>query len=179
MASYEDYKQLMINFGCNPLHWTDAIIEELEKKFTKEELKTYKRKLNAFLQKRCRIRSKLSSWKELYFITLTINNDNLEKSRRTFTDKIKLIFENSNYIANEDFGKENGRLHYHVICEENKDLSLWKYGYTLAIKCKRTKSSIDDNFITEKRLASYLTKLANHCVKESSGKIIYGRKKIK
>lgn len=177
MNTYEDYKQFMIENGCNPLTWKEKTIKEYYKKFTEEEIKEYKKKLNNYLSKRYRIRNKITKWNEIYFVTLTLNNENINKSRRTLEDKIKQIFKNTNYICNEDFGKDNGRLHYHALCDEERDLSLWRYGYSLSIKCKNRKRGELYNYATEKKLASYLTKLANHTIKESSGKIIYGRRK--
>lgn len=169
MATYDDYKEFIYEHGYNSNYWNRKTLKEYIEKFTIEETKLYKRKLHNLLCKRNRIRKHLKEWKNIYFITLTINDKKINNNKITYERKIKEIFKKHNYIANEDYGKTTKRLHYHVLTEDDIDLTNWKYGYTSKFKCR---TSIEDN----KRLSSYLTKLSNHGIKKGAGKLIYGRK---
>lgn len=172
MLTKEEYFNFMIKHGCNPINWrakTEREFVELTKNQEKE-IKQWHKELNNTLSKRYRIKEKIKKYNEIYFITLTIDNEHIKNKKETFERKLKEIFKNTNYIANEDFGKINERLHYHILSEENINLDKWIYGFT-----SKFKTNQDTKDIT--RLSCYITKLANHTIKKGTGKIIYGRKK--
>lgn len=173
MKTKEEYIDFMIQHGCNTSMWSYQTNNLFEREFKDNgnELKQWKKELNNLLSKRYRIIQKLKTFKNKYFITLTIDNENQKKQKQTFERKIKEIFKGTNYIANEDYGKTNTkRLHYHVVCEEDIDITKWKYGFTSKFKCR-----FEDK--DNKQIARYITKLANHTLKEKGAKIIYGRRK--
>ena len=68
-----------------------------------------------------------------------------------------------NYMANIDYGKENGREHYHFIAliENNIEKGAWNYGYD-----SYTKIKIDSKEL--KKVKNYLLKLNNHSYKSST-----------
>ena len=68
------------------------------------------------------------------------------------------------YVANEDFGKKNGRRHYHAVIAKNTAIEPWKYGF---YKLKKVKLS-DESSVH--KLSSYLLKLVNHANKLTTGK---------
>lgn len=74
------------------------------------------------------------------------------------------------YIANVDYGKENGRIHFHaVVLASHVHLKSWKFGALNAQRIHTTEDSLC--------LARYIGKLANHSVKESTRResIMYSR----
>lgn len=129
-----------------------------------------------------------------YFVTLTFKNDALENlsadTRREYvTSFLKSI--SSDYVANIDFGSKSGREHYHAViyCTllddikycysirygwiniDAEPLMQWrKYGWFSVKSCGT------DN-IDKSRLAWYVSKLANHAVKETTKRnaLIYSR----
>lgn len=105
--------------------------------------------------------------KDCYFLTLTFKDSVLNKTtaetRRQYVRKY--LKSNYNvYIANIDFGNENGREHYHaVVGQEIGNCRLWeKFGFfhKQKIRCK------DDSNV----LAKYVVKLTNHAFKETCKK---------
>lgn len=109
-----------------------------------------------------------------YFGTLTFTDDVLSSTsydtRRRYVKRF-LKANCSDYIANCDYGKENGREHYHCIINPFCiDSCIWSYGFFYFEPIRNS----DTDF---KRVASYIAKLTNHCIKESTKntKIIYSR----
>lgn len=109
------------------------------------------------------------------FLTLTFNDLTLSKvssiSRKEYV-KSFLRSLDCLYIANQDFGKTNGREHYHAIVQcSNVDYSKWTYG---AINGLRVRNTTDD----VKRVAKYVAKLTNHAIKVTNKRsvIMYCRK---
>ena len=124
-------------------------------------------------------------WKYIYammlqnqpviFLTFTFTDETIDKTsydtRRKYVQRF-LKDHSDYYIANIDFGEDNGREHYHAIIVGEVDYSEWhKYG---AIKGLRVHNSVDD----AKRLAKYVSKLTNHAIKKTTGghRVIYSRK---
>lgn len=111
------------------------------------------------------------------FITFTFNNDTLSKrnpdSRRQAVRRY-LNSKTNLYVANIDFGAENGREHYHAVCDCNPG-NTWdtelNYGF---IKIEPVR--IDETATTE-RLSRYVSKLSNHAIKETTKRnvLIYSR----
>ena len=173
MGSFERFQEICFENKLNCV-FSETKKEVFENcfydEFTEEEIKKYIRQINNIYSKRYRIREKLKKWEEIYFITLTFDNKNIDKSERTIRDKLQEIFKNKNYIAVEDYGKTTNRKHYHVMVDEKTNLENWKWGFYLQLK-------VDNNKEDKARLAKYLTKLTNHNIKKGVKKIYYGRRK--
>lgn len=78
------------------------------------------------------------------------------------------------YVANIDFGKKNGREHYHAVVGIDKvDYSKWKYGALNGLKIRNQTEDLT-------RIAKYIAKLTNHAIKETTKRsvIMYSRKKF-
>ena len=109
--------------------------------------------------------------KNLYFITFTFSDKNINKCDRTKKDLIKhslLDFDSDIFIIlNQDFGKKNEREHYHCIVGTNSDLDLKVFlqlAYPDIIWCEpivMTSNSI-------KQLPKYINKLTNHAIKNTT-----------
>lgn len=138
------------------------------------------KKINAAFYSRSR-----RLWKRIYalmitgqclFLTMTftdkiLNTTTYEIRRRYVREYLKS--QSDYYIANIDFGEQNGREHYHaIILSDGINYHEWhRFG---AIKGLKVHNGIDD----AKRLSKYVSKLTNHAIKETTGqnRIIYGRK---
>jgi len=114
-----------------------------------------------------------------YFITFTIAPEHYGKPREHYQRKIKeaMAFA-SRWIANEDWGDQHGRYHFHAVaCFGDK------YDYTMqnhALKSVWTYGNIVFSPIysqNSEAIANYIAKLSNHCIKEKTGLIFYSRKK--
>lgn len=123
-------------------------------------------------------------WKYIY--AMMLQSDTVVFLTFTFTDKVfdKTSYDTRKkyvqrflkdqaayYIANIDFGEENGREHYHAIAIGHFDYGSWhKYG---SIKGLPVHRSVDD----AKRLSKYVSKLTNHAIKKTTGavRVIYSR----
>lgn len=110
---------------------------------------------------------------ECIFLTFTFTDRSLAVYS---TDYLRLCVKrflnlySSLYIANVDYGKENGRIHFHAIAlASHVHLKSWKFG---ALNAERIHTSEDSLC-----LARYVGKLANHSVKESTRRefIMYSR----
>lgn len=133
-----------------------------------------------YKHKTFRVRRKILSMMVLgscSFLTLTFTDDVLnntsEDTRRRYVSRfLKSI--SDNYVANVDYGKENGREHYHaVVLGTELDMSGWdNYGFS---NCKKV--AINDDSTNSSRMSKYIYKLSNHATKQSTQrkKIIYSR----
>lgn len=107
------------------------------------------------------------------FLTFTFTYEVLEKTNEdTRRQKIRRFLSayNCPYVANIDYGKKNGREHYHAIIQADKvDYSKYDYG---ALNGKVVRSA-NDNV----KLAKYIAKLTNHAIKDTAKgiRIIYNR----
>lgn len=119
-----------------------------------------------------RIKTMLCSG-QCIFLTFTFTDDVLlNTNAKTRRQKIVRFLKSYNcpYIANIDFGKQNGREHYHAIIQTNYiDYTAYNYG---ALNGKIV-SSTSDNV----KLAKYISKLTNHAIKDTTKRnsIIYSR----
>lgn len=141
-------------------------------------LKEYKK----YREKTRRVRRKILNMMVLgscSFLTLTFKDDVLnntsEETRRRYVARfLKSI--STDYVANIDWGKQNGREHYHaVISGIDFEMSDWdQYGFS---DC-RTIGRKDDE-CTSSKISKYIYKLSNHATKETTRrkKIIYSRDK--
>lgn len=109
-----------------------------------------------------------------YFITFTFNDKALELKENTRKQYVSRFLSRycNDYIANIDYGKKNGREHYHAIgsipCDT--DDCIWKYGFIDIVPIRSTNDDV--------KLAYYLNKLSNHALKEHGKRkhLIYCRK---
>lgn len=155
------------------------------------------RMLNADKERRKRLRKKINSMfskGRCYFITLTFSDDTMKrtdvKDRRVMVSRL-LKTVSAEYVGNVDYGSKKGREHYHAIirsdmlddlvyeyhskygwiCSECSQFAKWsKNGFYSIKSCNK-----DENDI--KKLASYVTKLTNHAIKETTKRnaLIYSR----
>lgn len=104
-----------------------------------------------------------------YFVTLTFNDETLKKTtfktRRTLVSRA-LREVSEQYLANVDFGAQNGREHYHaIVCAPRKPkFESWlksKRGFVQVKKIGSTESSLES-------VSRYVTKLSNHALKGST-----------
>lgn len=124
-----------------------------------------------------RIQQMLSSGTCL-FLTLTFTDNVLfNTSQETRCRYVKRFLKslNTTYIANIDFGKENGREHYHAIVRLDKISDTQRQVYNKlcgAINFEKIHKSSN-----AKALAKYCAKLTNHAIKETTKRnaIIYSR----
>ena len=121
---------------------------------------------------RVRKRISLMLEKPCIFLTLTFTDEMLSNTQSS-TRRRYIVGFLSQFgvpcIANKDFGKLNGREHYHALIQiSNIDYSLYDYG---AINGKRVVQSSD----TDIKLSKYISKLTNHAIKETTknSRIIY------
>lgn len=109
------------------------------------------------------------------FLTLTFTDDVLSKtSSKTRRDYVQRFLHDlkCNYVGNVDFGKKNGREHYHAVVQVGRiDYSLWRFG---AIKGERVRLDCSSS---SERLSKYVAKLTNHAIKETTKRnaILYSR----
>ena len=109
------------------------LIYELLKKygieFSLREIKAYIQINNNKRQKGCRLKNHISYYMrkgyKLVFATFTFNEDTIKKDKKYRKETItRTLNKNKNvidYIGNVDYGKENGREHYHYILILKKD----------------------------------------------------------
>jgi hypothetical protein len=119
-----------------------------------------------------RIDYMLTSNEPAFFITLTFSDKflpTLDEQFKTidYVNDFMKLNNVTSFVANNDFGGENGRFHWHAVVQSQNDLShvFWKYG---AINFKRIpKTSLP------LKLSRYLIKLQRHAVKVLDPLMIY------
>ena len=153
--------------------------------------------VSADVQRKKRLRQRVTRIMEkgsTYFITLTFNEDALKstdsKTRRTYVARF-LKSVSDDYVGNVDFGKLNGREHYHAVIHSDK-LDYIQYQYTnrfgwICGECEQFADWSKLGFYSIKscgksdkdkqKLAWYVSKLTNHAVKETTKRnaLIYSR----
>jgi len=126
------------------------------------------------LQKRIaeRIEHMMTGTIPVFFLTFTFKDEHLPKleHERSTEDKIRAFMTASgvqSYVANIDYGKKNGRMHWHAVVQTPHllDHKLWVYGSLDFIKVPKTSISL--------KLSKYLVKLQRHAVKIQDPLIIY------
>lgn len=105
----------------------------------------------------------LNKFDKVYFLTLTFSEkyDILsdETKRKYVTRTLKSL--TPYYIANVDYGKRFGRLHYHAIATEPLTQAQWKYGF---INCQEIRKTSTD----AEKVAKYCVKFSNHALKDTN-----------
>lgn len=112
------------------------------------------------------------------FLTFTFTDFCLDstsdRSRRKYVQRA-LNSLDVHYVGNQDFGKKNGREHYHAVVAcvpTDEQLSAWsQYGFYKVKKIRNTKDDVT-------RLSKYVAKLTNHAIKETNKRsvMLYSRK---
>lgn len=135
---------------------------------------------NAGCHRAMRLRQRIESMLlngDCLFLTLTFNDNTLNQTsaetRRKYVRRYLKQF-NCAYVANIDFGSENGREHYHAVINTSRiDLALWRSYGNINVERVRNKS-IELN---KTRLSKYISKLSNHAIKETTRRccLIYSR----
>lgn len=128
-----------------------------------------------WMRVRSGVRSILSADYKL-LVTLTFTDDCLgsttAETRRTYVRKY-LASQSDRYIANRDFGKQNGREHYHAIVRAvSIDFTAWKHG---TVNAKPINPRQDKKEACS-RLSKYIDKLTAHAVKDTAcDRLIWSR----
>ena len=141
-----------------PIEWKEA--QKINHAYY-QRVRKLKNRIATLLQKPC------------LFLTFTFDEIVLQKTNAdTRRQKVIRYLKSYNvpYVANIDFGKQNGREHYHAIIQtDNVDYSLYDYG---ALNGKKIVSTSDNV-----KLAKYISKLTNHAIKDTTKRnsIIYSR----
>lgn len=132
--------------------------------------------VNADNSRRKRLQKRIKSMLDCgtcYFLTLTFSDDvlnstSIETRRRYVAYYLKDI--SSSYVGNIDYGKQNGREHYHAVVLCDNISKEWQYGFSHSQLIRNTEN---DSI----RLAKYVGKLTNHAIKETTKRnaLIYSR----
>lgn len=144
-----------------------------------EEYRECRRVANANYEQTKRLKKRiehmLTTSNECVFLTLTFAPDVMEntspQTRRRYVQRfLKNNF--SCFVANIDYGKENGREHYHAVANNRVDPHKWKYGALNVQKVRYNPEKYDST-----KLAKYVAKLTNHAIKETTKRcvLIYSR----
>lgn len=145
-------------------------VDEIGKEEYNEVRKEYISRINKYKRIKKFIEDEYSYTNNNYFVTFTINDDNINRVRETFLYQFRKIFRGHSAVLNTDYGEVNNRLHFHAICFDINDTSFleqWKYGFISVKKIRR--------FEDKEQLAKYVSKLCNHALKVNCH-IIYYRK---
>ncbi len=156
----------------------DELLREEKPLYWEEARKINHASFNRNTRLYYRIKSMLQTGNCL-FLTLTFTDEVLHKTNEQTRRKYVIWFLGqfkTKYIANIDFGKKNGREHYHAVIQLDEiDHKLWLYG---AINFERVRYNPNDSTAdAPKRLAKYTSKLTNHAIKETAKRqaMIYSR----
>ena len=166
---------LLITYGYEyPAYLIPYLDYPIEDALTFDELRECKRIFDSQRKRAQRIRERITRMiaNQCLFLTLTFTDETLQDTsdttRRRYITRFLSQF-NVPAIANKDFGKENGREHYHAIIQIDKiDYSLYDYGAINGIKVVVGNE-------TDLRIAKYIAKLTNHAIKETTkqSRLIY------
>lgn len=186
-AKLHDYAvNVCINEGIvlNSLNSDSVSLAELQNECIYNELGNVYNEIakidNASCHRATRLRKRIESMLlngECLFLTLTFNDETLNNTsvdtRRQYVRKYLKQF-NCPYVANIDFGKENGREHYHAVINTSRiELKDWRiYGN---INVERVRNNRIE--LSKTRLSKYISKLSNHAIKETTRRccLIYSR----
>lgn len=108
---------------------------------------------------------------QCYFITMTFTDEVLantaEETRRQYVRRTLQRF-STEYVANIDYGTDNGREHYHALT--NAPIESWGYGFFNVKKVANCETSLT-------KIPVYITKLTHHALKHTTkgSRLIYSR----
>lgn len=122
----------------------------------------------------------MQNFGQMYFVTFTIDEDNIDDFSNNVTAVCKLCSlilkkVSTVYVFNTDYGDRRGRFHLHACVSADLDSvqsykTLWPYG---RVDIER----VGDSDCDKRKLARYQTKLARHATKQTAFKICYSRLK--
>lgn len=132
---------------------------------------------NAKKKQKQRVYARLATMAECYdgmlFITLTFSDDVLNNTSHSTRKKYVLRFLEGarDYVGNVDYGKKNGREHYHIVTDSNETIKNadWNYGFS-------NKKTVHVGRNSQIAIGKYISKTANHSGKETSGKMFCSRR---
>lgn len=119
---------------------------------------------------------------KIVFLTLTFNNDALNRSsKQSRRDAVRKYLKSNclDYVANIDYGKQNGREHYHAVALIDSSIDYTKWHSYGAIKGELVPTMFKEETKRANRLAYYINKLSLHALKECTlclDRLIYCRK---
>ncbi len=134
--------------------------------------------------------------KHAYFITFTLNQENINLKKTWLIRVLKKQLnelDTNKWILNDDYGDLNNRLHFHALIftehnllehknvirrKQHYNLTTWdKYGFS-QIKPINIPDFQDPDFEkTVKRISKYIVKLTRHALKGTTIKLWYSRNK--
>lgn len=196
VADLKQYKKNNneVNKACNAL----SVANECDTPFAREEWEKAKAERDAFNEKLgderiaeivrlsgrnkrrwMRVRSAVRAMLQhsnVCLVTLTFDDETLfgtnETTRRTYVRKY-LSNQSDRYIANRDFGKKNGREHYHALVVGKINFKEWKHG---TANSKKVKVPKDGEKEAVSRLSKYIDKITNHALKDTAcDRLIWSR----
>lgn len=159
-------------------------LTELEDDLGLDNVNTCRKIENARFQRvrRCKLRIQGVVFDgDAIFLTLTFKDEILastsQETRRKYVTRLLKRY-CAKYVANIDFGKENGREHYHAIVQcdkENAEMVKKAWGKKCGFADFRKIGSEDDDLT---KTTKYINKLNAHCFKDSvhMHRVIYSRK---
>lgn len=111
---------------------------------------------------------------QLHFVTLTFTDEVLSKTSAVTRHRYVTRWLKANtrdYIGNVDYGKQNGREHYHAVVsfKRTPEGFEWPYGFQNVKKV----GSISPENRQKQQLSGYLLKLSNHAGKPNAGRIFH------
>lgn len=199
--NYCGFKRLEYSLGTSGVIGTSqafAAFDEYADFINSEKFRECSKIYRSRKQQRKRIRGRLEKWFDvgyLYFLTLTFNDDALERttarSRRRAVSKFLRQFDGV-FVANIDYGKEHEREHFHAVlcvekplaysshliyrgrfCIKSDVLEFWARTYGF-YTCARVDSDNHADFL---RISRYLNKLTLHAIKDTASgcRLIYSR----
>jgi len=154
-----------------------TLYERLEKYDTRKAIDTWYNS-NYRSKKRLHDRVKIIvNQPNAYFLTFTIAPEYYGFDRLTYQRKVKeALRQASLYIANEDYGKDNGRYHIHALAlfpfhydytpKEHYVQDVWHYG---VVRFEPIHTPNDE------AITNYINKFTAHAIKESTARLIYSR----
>lgn len=108
-----------------------------------------------------------------YFMTFTISPENEDQKKEIIIRKIRKTLSTAClWIANVDYGDQNGRLHFHALVGYDSKIDYGliykKYGFGAV--------NVEPIFhINPEAITKYLQKLTLHALKGSTGGLMYSR----
>lgn len=170
-SKYLETKHSLYNSGIdyNDIREYDYLNEEEFKECQRIEYNNHKRKQynGGYIYEMAFIMSTFKVEYNMYFLTLTFNNDAFNVSEETRHNAVKryLSANTEMYMANIDFGDLNEREHYHAIVIAKEMPTGWKLGFMKAQKINFDKNNYMEDL---KRVKNYILKLNNHSFKVST-----------
>lgn len=143
------------------------LAEQVLSSFTKEEAEACYQLNHAKYARKARVKNytelMLNQFDKVYFLTITFSDKYINSSDETKRKYVTRVLKNLTdyYIANVDYGKEFGRLHYHAIATQPLTQDLWKYGFVYCQEIRKTSTDCE-------KVAKYCVKFTNHALKDTN-----------